>query len=598
MTAFNVPLQPVQIIVPAICAGILIMGVVIFFYIYLRSRERLHLSMTFLAVAGFGFVFGEMMTMLVGGWLILPSVGRFFHWFAQISVALFMIAIPVVVVAFLELGRAMQRFTMIWLWCMVVVWLAMFLASLISPELFVSFEIPREDYLKTQADHGRGKQGILYIVRDGFLALNILFGFFSFLFVMIIRKQVRTLLPVFIGLLIAIAGAVIDLMSVYTGEFADFFPEARFSRFTPGITIFILFSMGSAFQKLFDLAGEVEKQTTKAEKEAAISLEQNHFIRNVLSDHSKQLTGYANTFAEHIDRLNENAQKQAASVEEVSATIEEITAALESVNQNATLQNQSVSTMAVQMESVSRLMDQMNQLVVQSKQTMIDVSSNSQDSSISLKNMKQSIDQIGASSSEIRGIVGLIHDIADKTNLLSLNASIEAARAGDYGRGFAVVASEISKLADQTADSIKNIGAIIGKNDHEIRIGVENVESTGTRVGYVIDNIEKIVELFGKLETEMKNQLNVNQSLNQESTSLFQRAREISMSVSDQKKAMNEVSQNVQSMNDIAQQNAVSMNELSQSMQSLSERVHGLHETIDRFIDEKNEADHSEEPAL
>lgn len=586
--SFAVPLQPVQILIPAICAGMLLMGAIVFLYIFIRSHERLHLSMTFLATIGFCFVFGEMMTMVVGGWYLNPAGGRFYHWFAQISVAGFIAAIPVIVLSLLELNRSWRSITSVWLYVMIAVWVAMFVASLVKPELFVSFEIPREDYLKTQADHGRGKQGILYIVRDGFLALNIIYGLITFLFEMIGKRKFRNLMPVFTGLVIAIGGAIVDLTSVYTGEFHDFFPESRFSRFTPGITIFILFSMGSAFQKLFDLSIEVERQTRIAEQEARTSQQQNDFIRNVLSDHSGQLSEYAKTFSSHIQTLTENAQKQAASVEEVSATLEQITAALENVNQNASMQNQSVSSMTVQIENVSRLMNQMNELVVQSKQTMTEVSQNAHDSKESLSNMQSSMNQIGSSSSEIRGIVGMINDIADKTNLLSLNASIEAARAGDSGRGFAVVASEISKLADQTAESIKNIGSIIGKNDQEIKTGMMNVDSTGSRVGHVIENIEKIVSLFGQLESDMKNQLTVNESVNKESASVFQRAKDISMSVAEQKKAMNEVSQNVQSMNDIAQQNAMSMNELSQSMQSLSQKVHEMHSTIDGFIGSGN----------
>ena len=81
------------------------------------------------------------------------------------------------------------------------------------------------------------------------------------------------------------------------------------------------------------------------------------------------------------------------------------------------------------------------------------------------------------SSREMMGIVDIINDISEKINLLSLNAAIEAARAGDAGRGFAVVADEISKLADQTAISIKEIDRLIKVNNDEITAGGDNIDS-------------------------------------------------------------------------------------------------------------------------
>lgn len=588
MQTFPVPLQPVQILVPALCAGILFMGFLVFTYISVRSKERLHITMSLLSLLGFCFVTGEMLTMVAGGWMLNPEAGRVFHWFTQISVAGFIVAVPSIVLTLLELNPVWRTATKYWMILMAVVWVTMIAASLISPDLFISFNKPRADWLEKQADHGRGQEGVLYLVRDVLLALSILYGLISFLLSLFLERKLRILLPVFAGLLLAVAGAVADIISVYTGEFPDFFPESRFSRFTPGITAFILFSMGSAFQKFFDLQKEVERQTGIAEREAGLSKEQNDFIRNVLSENSKELARYAADFSQYIQSLNENAQKQAASIEEVSATTEEITAALDSVNENAQLQNRNVEAMSSLIERLSGLLNQMNELTVQSKNLMSGVSQNIQDSRESLGEMKSSMNQIGSSSGEIRGIVGMINDIADKTNLLSLNASIEAARAGDAGRGFAVVAGEISKLADQTAESIKNIGGIIGRNDQEISTGMQNVEDMGRRVGEVIRNVQSIVSVFEKIGSGVNDQLEANRSVNQESIQVKGRSKEISDSVAEQKKAMNEVSQNIQSMNDLAQQNAQNMNDLSSSMQSLTGRVNGMHNTIDEFLSKKS----------
>jgi len=111
-----------------------------------------------------------------------------------------------------------------------------------------------------------------------------------------------------------------------------------------------------------------------------------------------------------------------------------------------------------------------------------------------LEIMTKSMNKIRNSSSEMVNIIAIINDISDKinllslnaANLLSLNAAIEAARAGEQGRGFAVVADEISKLADQTAGSLKDIEKLIVENNNEIAVGIESSSKTVKIIGIVL----------------------------------------------------------------------------------------------------------------
>ena len=121
---------------------------------------------------------------------------------------------------------------------------------------------------------------------------------------------------------------------------------------------------------------------------------------------------------------------------------------------------------------------------------MQDVDAAMQNITDSVKQLQDAIDKVGNASEEITGITRAIGEIADETNLLSLNASIEAARAGDAGRGFAVVATEIGKLAQTSMKSVKHIDTII----LEIKALIEGVIS---QADASVDNINNSSVLIG-----------------------------------------------------------------------------------------------------
>jgi methyl-accepting chemotaxis protein len=111
----------------------------------------------------------------------------------------------------------------------------------------------------------------------------------------------------------------------------------------------------------------------------------------------------------------------------------------------------------------------------------------------------KSIEELEYKSRSISSFVGIINEIAAQTNLLSLNASIEAARAGDAGKGFAVVADEIRKLADQSVDAVKQIQDIVNDIQNKTQGTVSSAKKAGEIVGSQTEALNKTVATFEKI---------------------------------------------------------------------------------------------------
>ncbi len=233
-------------------------------------------------------------------------------------------------------------------------------------------------------------------------------------------------------------------------------------------------------------------------------------------DISGKLMGLAASIAESGSFIKKSSSSHAALLgtstrlsDEVSGAFLEIAAGSETQSSNIGKLEETITTLTESMEVLSR--DATN--VVSS---MSSVESSANDGARLVESVIANIRTTEKLHEGMLGIVEVISDIADQVNLLSLNASIEAARAGEHGRGFAVVAEEISKLADRTSSNVREIGAMIGRLNAEIKrnagmIGemndtfsviVQNIDTTGLMITGFIDMINmRAVEIFKIRET-------------------------------------------------------------------------------------------------
>jgi methyl-accepting chemotaxis protein len=197
--------------------------------------------------------------------------------------------------------------------------------------------------------------------------------------------------------------------------------------------------------------------------------------------------------------------------------------------------------------------------------------------------MNMSMNQIVESSKDMKNIIEIINTISEKTNLLALNASIEAARAGTAGKGFAVVALEISRLADQTASSVKEIDNLIKKNNRQILEGIDTVEVMMKKTNSINSGVESIVQKMNSIFEFMQRQITTKFLVEKETEIVKNRAEEIQLITKEQKVAFDEIVKAITFINDISHSNTESSQVIANKSAQLSKVADTLKGKVEFF---------------
>ena len=186
-----------------------------------------------------------------------------------------------------------------------------------------------------------------------------------------------------------------------------------------------------------------------------------------------------------------------------------------------------------------------------------------------VKDAAQTVEKLGATSDQIGTIIGTIEDIADQTNLLALNAAIEAARAGEQGRGFAVVADEVRALAERTTRATREIGTMIKDIQRETRGAVAAIEEGVAEVG---KGAEYSVGSGQALELIIAQVNEVTQQVNQIATAAEQ-----------QTSTTGEITRNIENITTVFQQTARGVTETASAAATLSLQSDELQRLVKQF---------------
>ena len=253
-----------------------------------------------------------------------------------------------------------------------------------------------------------------------------------------------------------------------------------------------------------------------------------HEVLGGVRSSSGDLSQSALQLQENAAQISQASQQQSEATSAMAAAVEELTTSIEQVAQRA----QQAQASADQTRDQSR---QGSSVVRNTANEMRAIASKVRDSAEMTR-------KLGERSQAIDSIVGTIRDIADQTNLLALNAAIEAARAGEQGRGFAVVADEVRKLAERTSQSTQQIGGLIATIRSEIEVVVGDMQSGEVQM-------ESGVALAEQAQSAID-------AISHNADEINQLVHDISLALKEQTTASQDVARNVEQVAQLSEENS------------------------------------------
>jgi len=278
-------------------------------------------------------------------------------------------------------------------------------------------------------------------------------------------------------------------------------------------------------------------------------------IITVVKNGSTNVASGSTELASATEELSVTMQDQAAQITSVASATEEISVSSTEVMQALNEANDQTAN-ADQLTNVGK-----NKLL------------SSVDEVMAIKDrvekLGETISNLSASSTEIGNIINVINDIADQTNLLALNAAIEAARAGEHGRGFAVVADEVRKLAERTQGATKEIETIIVSLQNETKTANSDMNEATDKVVAGAETIQETEEIFEQIVNSVEAIHTTNDI--------------ITGSIQEQVTAINNINDNAQVISAGIEESSAAVHEITKTVVDLQQQADELHMLVDKF---------------
>lgn len=275
----------------------------------------------------------------------------------------------------------------------------------------------------------------------------------------------------------------------------------------------------------------------------------------------------SDTMSSNSYELNDTSSQTLAANNEISKAVEDVAEGSTGMAASISKINENLLEMSNETKDINASVDE-----IKNQTVAVQDSSHKMDEGISA--ISKRIETVNTTVDKVSNIVSVIEEISSETNLLSLNASIEAARAGDAGKGFAVVAQEIRVLSDNTNTELENIKQIISSLVEECRYCVQ---ASGT-----------IVDDNAKQKEEIKAVLDEFGSLDEQIQKTAEKADEIEELVTAMIELNDDITKSSNSLTDVSAANAAATEEMNANIEELNAMMHGVSEMAEHMNNESD----------
>ncbi|MBI2275880.1 MAG: methyl-accepting chemotaxis protein [Dechloromonas sp.] len=269
----------------------------------------------------------------------------------------------------------------------------------------------------------------------------------------------------------------------------------------------------------------------------------------------QQLRAAAAQLASSSHQISGSAGTQSDAASSMAAAVEQMTVGVDHISRNA--------------QEAQSHSQESDQVATEGARIVESVARDIQDIAETVNQSAAAVEALGQQSDQISAIVGTIKDIADQTNLLALNAAIEAARAGEAGRGFAVVADEVRKLAERTAKSTQEIAGMISAIQSGTATAVSSMKRGVERVAAGVDQAQLAGSTIGLVQIQSRQVVGA--------------VSEITVALREQASASTEIARNVERIAQMAEQNNSAASGNAATADSLSKLAETLNGEVARF---------------
>lgn len=297
-----------------------------------------------------------------------------------------------------------------------------------------------------------------------------------------------------------------------------------------------------------------------------------------LASNMNETAASVNEISANIQSVKNQTINQSSSLVETTASMESVTKSLEALNELIENQSVNVTQSSSSIGDMIDNIDKVTRTLIGNSDNIISLTKASEEGRSDITQMTADIEEIAKESDGLLEISKVIQNIASQTNLLAMNAAIEAARAGDSGKGFAVVADEVRKLAESAGDQAKIVSSVLKK----IQDTVFKITKSTEQVLLKFDSIESEVKIVSKQGADIRNSMEEQTSKSEQVLGAINRLKDITQNVKNSSLEMlagsKEVVKESKNLNQITQEIAQSMNEMASGAEQISIAVNKVND--------------------